>query len=86
MFFVTGFVSLIFINWFANLLLKIKEPLSTRLKNTSIETVNIFNDHVLVQVDSALHQRTIAEVKNLSSYDVAARPWRKLIPTALHSD
>jgi hypothetical protein len=55
-------------------------------KNTSIETVNIFNDHVLVQVDSALHQRTIAEVKNLSSYDVAARPWRKLIPTALHSD
>jgi hypothetical protein len=34
-------------------------------KNTKIETVDIFEHHLLVQVDSALHQRTIDEVKSI---------------------
>jgi hypothetical protein len=34
-------------------------------KNTGIETVDIFEPHLLVQMDNALHQRTIDEVKNI---------------------
>jgi pimeloyl-ACP methyl ester carboxylesterase len=34
-------------------------------KNTSIATVDIFEHHLLVQTDNALHQRTIDEVKNI---------------------
>jgi len=34
-------------------------------KNTRIETVDIFEHHLLVQTDNALHQRTIDEVKNI---------------------
>src|SRR5215470_599353 len=33
-------------------------------KNTRIETIDIFGPHVLVQLNGALHQRTIDEVKN----------------------
>jgi hypothetical protein len=33
--------------------------------NTVIETVDIFEHHMLVQTDSTLHQRTIAEVKKV---------------------
>jgi hypothetical protein len=34
-------------------------------KNTKIETVDIFEHHLLVQMDSTLHQRTIEEVKRV---------------------
>jgi len=33
--------------------------------NTPIETVEIFENHLLVQTDTTLHQRTIAEVKKV---------------------
>jgi hypothetical protein len=33
--------------------------------NTQIDTIDIFEHHWLVQMDSMLHQRTIAEVKNV---------------------
>jgi hypothetical protein len=41
-------------------------------KNTSIETVDIFEPHLLVQLDGALHQRTIDEVKNIQGPAVAS--------------
>ena len=34
-------------------------------KNTRIETIDIFEHHLLVQTDSTLHQRTIEEVKRV---------------------
>lgn len=37
-------------------------------ENTRIETVDIFEQHVLVQMNGALHQRTIDEVKNIQNY------------------
>ena len=37
-------------------------------KNTRIETVDISEPHVLVQMNGALHQRTIDEVKNIQNY------------------
>jgi hypothetical protein len=37
--------------------------------NTQIDTINIFEHHLLVQMDSTLHQRTIEEVKNVQRLD-----------------
>jgi hypothetical protein len=46
-------------------------------KNTPIETIDISENHVLVQTDSALHQRTIAEVKRVSNYNMTSLFWTK---------
>ena len=37
--------------------------------NTQIDTIDIFEHHLLVQMDSTLHQRTIEEVKNVQRLD-----------------
>jgi hypothetical protein len=44
-------------------------------KNTRIETVDIFEPHLLVQINSALHQRTIDEVKNIQNYRTSSGPF-----------
>jgi hypothetical protein len=44
-------------------------------KNTKIETIDIFEPHLLVQMNSALHQRTIDEVKNIQNYRTSDGPF-----------
>jgi hypothetical protein len=39
-----------------------------RGRDTEVETVKIYEQHVLVQVDQTLHQRTIEEVKKASTF------------------
>ena len=41
--------------------------------NTQIDTIDIFEHHWLVQMDSTLHQRTIKEVKNVRGQATATR-------------
>ena len=35
-------------------------------RGTPVETVNVYEQHLLVQIDQTLHQRTIEEVKKVS--------------------
>ena len=39
-----------------------------RGRDTQVETVKIYEQHMLVQVDQTLHQRTIEEVKKASKF------------------
>src|SRR4029078_1882302 len=39
-----------------------------RGRDTNVETVKIFEQHMLVQVDETLHQRTIEEVRKASKF------------------
>ena len=39
-----------------------------RGRDTPVETVKIYEQHLLVQIDQTLHQRTIEEVKKVSKF------------------